>query len=70
MKTVRRLLYAEILRGVVFVSLGFLALFLFFDLVDELQNLSRLASQGYQQQHALLYVVLKTPGTVYELLSG
>ena len=68
MRTVRSLLHGEIIRAVTFVLVGFLALFLFFDLVDELQNLSRLASQGYQLQHALLYVALKTPGHVYELL--
>lgn len=68
MKTVRRLLYGEIIRAVLFVSLGFLALFLFFDLVDELQALSRLAPQGYLLQHALLVIALKTPEHVYELL--
>ena len=68
MKTVRSLLHGEIIRAVTFVLVGFLALFLFFDVVDELQNLSRLASQGYQLQHALIYVALKTPGHVYELL--
>ena len=34
MKTVRILLHGEILRAVAFVATGFLALFLFFDLVD------------------------------------
>lgn len=68
MKTVRRLLHGEIIRAVTFVAVGFLALFLFFDVVDELQNLSRLASQGYKLQHALLYVALKTPTHIYELL--
>lgn len=68
MKTVRSLLHGEIIRAVSFVLVGFLALFLFFDLVDELQNLSRLASQGYQLHHALLYVALKTPSHIYELL--
>ena len=53
MKTVRHLLYGEIIRAVVFVALGFLALFLFFDLVDELQAIARHAAQGYQLQHAL-----------------
>ena len=48
MKTVRRLLYGEIIRAVVFVALGFLALFLFFDLVDELQAIARHTAQGYQ----------------------
>lgn len=68
MKTVRRLLYGEIIRAVLFVSLGFLALFLFFDLVDELQTLTRLSAQGYLLQHALLVIALKTPEHVYELL--
>jgi lipopolysaccharide export system permease protein len=68
MKTVRSLLHGEIIRAVSFVIIGFLALFLFFDLVDELQNLSQLASQGYKLQHALLYVALKIPAHVYELL--
>ena len=36
MKTVRHLLYGEIIRAVLFVAVGFLALFLFFDLLDEL----------------------------------
>lgn len=68
MKTVRHLLYGEVIRAVVFVALGFLALFLFFDLVDELQALSRHAAQGYQLQHALLFIALKTPDHIYELM--
>ncbi len=68
MKTVRHLLYSEIIRAVVFVALVFLALFLFFDLVDELQSLSRHAALGYQLQHALLFIALKTPDHFYELL--
>jgi lipopolysaccharide export system permease protein len=31
--TVRRLIYAETVRAIAFVSLGFLALFFFFDFV-------------------------------------
>jgi lipopolysaccharide export system permease protein len=68
MKTVRRLLHGEIIRAVGFVLVGFLALFLFFDVVDELQNLTNLASQGYKLHHALLFVALKTPSHIYELL--
>lgn len=67
MKTVRSLLHGEIIRAVTFVGIGFLALFLFFDLVDELQNLSQLASQGYKLQHALFFVALKIPAHIYEL---
>ena len=68
MKTVRRILHREVLRTVGFVLLGFLSLFAFFDLVDELQTLNRLAAVGYRLQHALLYVALKSPTHIYELL--
>ncbi|MFM1817507.1 MAG: Lipopolysaccharide export system permease protein LptG [Pseudomonadota bacterium] len=68
MKTIRRLLHREVLRTVAFVLLSFLALFTFFDLVEELQALNRLAAMGYQLQHALLYVSLKSPTHVYELM--
>jgi lipopolysaccharide export system permease protein len=68
MKTVRKILHGEITRGVAFVALAFLALFLFFDIVEELQHLARYASQGYSLQHAVLYALLKTPAHIYELL--
>ena len=54
MRTIRRLIHGEIIRAVSFVAIGFLALFVFFDLVDQLQTLSRNKFQGYQLQHALL----------------
>ena len=38
MKTLRRLIYGEVLRSVAFVALSFLALFFFFDFVEELQT--------------------------------
>ena len=38
MKTIRRLIYTEVLRAVGFVTLGFLCLFFFFDFIDELQD--------------------------------
>ena len=68
MKTVRRLLYREIFMAVGFVALGFLALFLFFDLVEELQNLTRLGQQGYRIQHAFLMIATKIPGHLYDLV--
>jgi lipopolysaccharide export system permease protein len=46
MKTIRRLIHGEIIRAVSFVVLGFLALFVFFDLVEQLQTLSRNKYQG------------------------
>ncbi len=68
MKTVRRLLYREIVVAVCFVAIGFLALFVFFDMVEELQNLARLAPQGYRIQHALWMVASQVPGHLYDLL--
>ncbi len=66
MKTIRWLIYREALAAVGFVTLGFLALFFFFDMVDELRYVGRV--QGYQMSHALLYVSLGIPSHLYELL--
>ena len=73
MKTVRRLIYGEVLVAIVLVALGFLALFFFFDMIDELQHLGKnnglpIASDTYQIRHALLYVSLRIPNHLYELL--
>ncbi len=68
MKTIRRLIHGEIISAVSFVALGFLALFVFFDIVDQLQAVSRSAMTGYQFHHALIYVSLLIPGHLYELL--
>ncbi|AYQ29439.1 MULTISPECIES: LPS export ABC transporter permease LptG [unclassified Polaromonas] len=72
MKTIRRLIYGEILAAIALVALGFLALFFFFDLVDELQYLGKStginAADIYQIRHALLYVGLLIPNHLYELL--
>ena len=68
MKTIRRLIYREIYASVAFVTLGFLALFFFFDFVEELQALGRDAAAGYTLVHALTYVSLLIPSHLYELL--
>ncbi len=71
MKTLRKLIYGETLGSIAAVTLGFLALFLFFDLVDELQSLGKgnpLEGGVYQLRHALLYVALLLPSRLYELL--
>jgi lipopolysaccharide export system permease protein len=68
MRTVRRLIYAEVINAVLFVALGFLSLFFFFDLVDELPGIGRDGPLGYQLTHALLYVFLLVPSHLYELL--
>lgn len=69
MKTIRQLIYNEVIRAVSFVTLGFLALFFFFDFVDELQSIGKFGITGsYQVRHAMLYVTLLLPGHLYELL--
>lgn len=65
MTVVARYLAREIALGVLFVLFGFLALFAFFDLVNELDDLGRGA---YRLQHAVAYVVLTLPSHVYELM--
>ena len=66
MKTIRRLIHREVLAAVAFVALGFLALFLFFDLVDELPDIGR--GGAYQIREALVYVALMVPNHLYELM--
>ena len=77
MKTIRRLIYGEVLTAIALVAMGFLALFFFFDMVDELQYLGKnnglpsglpTASDIYQIRHALVYVALLIPNHLYELL--
>ena len=60
-----RYLRREILGSVVFVLAGFLALFAFFDFVNELDDIGR---GGYRLQHALTYVALGIPSRTYELM--
>ncbi len=68
MKTIRRLIYGEVLSAVGFVTLCFLALFFFFDFVEEIQSIGRHGAQQYQLVHALSYVALMIPSHLYELL--
>ena len=65
MTVVTRYLAREIVLGVLFVLFGFLALFAFFDLVGELDDLGKGA---YRIQHALAFVALTLPSRVYELM--
>lgn len=68
MKTIRRMIYREVLAAVGFVTLGFLALFFFFDLVEELRWVGQSPAGGYQLPQALLFVALTIPSHLYELL--
>ena len=72
MKTIRRLIYREVLITTGFVLLAFLSLFFFFDFVEELGSLgkpSRLQPEVvYEVRHALAYVALLMPNRIYELM--
>jgi lipopolysaccharide export system permease protein len=64
MKTVRRLLYRDVLWSVVFVAIAFLSLFFFIDFLDELEDVGK---RGYTIWHAALAAGLELPGRFYEL---
>ena len=68
MKTIRKLFYREVILAVAMVTLGFIALFFFFDFVEELQSVGRISASGYKIPQALIYVALLAPSHIYELL--
>ena len=65
MRILRGYLAREIGVAVLFVLAGFLALFAFFDFINELDDVGR---AGYRLQHAFAFVLLSLPGHVYELM--
>jgi lipopolysaccharide export system permease protein len=65
MKVLDRYIAREVTGSVLFVLIAFLALFAFFDLMGELPDVGR---GGYRLQHAFLYVGMKLPGYVYDLM--
>ena len=67
MRTIRRLIYREVVASVLFVAVGFLALFFFFDFVDELPSVGK-GVTPYHLTQALVYVSLNVPSHLYELL--
>ena len=69
MRTIRRLIHAEMFGAVALVTLGFLALFAFFDFADQLPAVGRAGPGGtYALPQAALYVALMLPNHLYELL--
>lgn len=65
MKIYRRYLAWEVSGAILLILAGFLALFGFFDMVGEVKNVGE---GNYQWHHALIYVGLRLPGRVYELM--
>jgi lipopolysaccharide export system permease protein len=64
MKTVRRLLYRDIVSSVLFVAVAFLSLFFFIDFVEELGEVGR---RGRTTMQAVSQAALELPGHFYEL---
>jgi len=64
MRTVRRLLYRDIVGAVGFVAVAFLALFFFIDFVDEMGDVGK---GSYTLAQAMLSTLLEIPGHFYEL---
>ena len=65
LKTFERHLAREIFGATALVTVAFLALFGFFDLIGELASLGK---GGYQFLDAVGFVVLTLPGRIYEIL--
>jgi len=68
MKTIQRMIYTQVLANVAFATAGFVGLFFFFDLADELKWIGKGPGQGYAFEHAVAYVLLMVPAHIYELL--
>lgn len=60
----QRYLMRETFSAIFLVLAAFIALFSFFDLVNELRSVGQ---GGYEFGHALIFVTLSLPGMVYEL---
>ena len=69
MKTLRKLIYREIFTAIGFVVLAFLALFFFFDLLEEMGDVGlTFGGFTYTVWHAFATVFLRLPSHLYELL--
>jgi lipopolysaccharide export system permease protein len=65
MKILQRYFFVSIAQAVAFVLVAFLALNAFFDLTGQLPMIG---NNGYGLQHALLFVLLRVPYHVYEIM--
>jgi lipopolysaccharide export system permease protein len=65
MKIIQRYLAREILLSVGLVLSAFIALYVFFDFINELNDVGK---NGYRIEHAVIFVLLEIPARAYELL--
>ena len=61
----QRYLMRETFAAIFLVLAAFIALFSFFDLINELRSVGK---GGYQFGHAVIFVALSLPGLIYELI--
>jgi lipopolysaccharide export system permease protein len=64
-RTLRRYLWREIVVATAFVLFALLSLFMFFDMVTQLDEIGR---RGFKLRHAFSYVALTLPSRTYELM--
>ena len=65
MKLYRRYLAREVSGAIMLVLVAFLALFGFFDMINEVKSVGQ---SSYQLHHAVGFVLLRIPGRIYELM--
>jgi lipopolysaccharide export system permease protein len=65
MKIINRYLVQEVLGSTLMIAVGLLALFSFFDLIQELESIGK---GNYGIGQAVLFVLLSAPGHVYEVV--
>lgn len=65
LKLYERYLMREVLASTLLVLAAFLALFGFFDVINELRNVGK---GDYQLAHAFIFVALSIPGLIYEFI--
>ena len=65
MKIIHRYLFRELVSSILLITLALLAMFAFFDLIQELDNIGK---GDYGLGQALLFVLLSVPGHGYEVV--
>lgn len=65
MKVYKRYLVREVSAAILLVLVAFVALFSFFDLINELREVGK---GDYRLQHVLAFITLRVPGRMYELM--
>ena len=65
MRIITRYLFKEMTNNILFVMLALIAMFSFFDLIQELELLNK---GSYGLEKILLFVILSAPGHIYEVM--